>query len=138
MLEALTVAVVSVVLACGGLLGLIWLRWQYLRSRPGFFPCVVVEGEGPKRRERTGLAAFAPLSLEWFARNSFSFSPAHQWARQGLAIKARPLDENSRSGWQVVQLSSAGSSYLLIISRSASSGLLSWIEAGPTRSDPAA
>ncbi|MDR1188917.1 MAG: DUF2550 domain-containing protein [Bifidobacteriaceae bacterium] len=138
MLEALAVVLVGAVVAAMGLLGLVWLRWQYLRSRPGYFACTVVEGEGAKRRQRSGLAAFAPLSLEWFARDSLRLAPGHQWPRRGLTIKARPLDEDSAAGWQVVQLSSAGSSYLLIISRGASSGLLSWIEAGPTRSDSTA
>jgi hypothetical protein len=127
--------VVGVVIAAVGLLGLAWLRWQYLKARPGYFPCLLVEGQGRKRRERSGLAAFAPLALDWFARDSLAFSPAHQWPRRGLAIKTRPLDESSRADWQVVHLTSNGSTYLLVISRSAASGLLSWIEAGPTRSD---
>ncbi|MDR0627972.1 MAG: DUF2550 domain-containing protein [Bifidobacteriaceae bacterium] len=127
--------VVGVVLAAVGLLGLAWLRWQYLKARPGFFPCVVVQGQGAKRRERSGLAAFAPLALDWFARDSLSFTPAYRWPRTGLTIKARPLDEESTAGWQVVQLRSAGATYLLVISRGASSGLLSWIEAGPSRSE---
>ncbi|MDR1633774.1 MAG: DUF2550 domain-containing protein [Bifidobacteriaceae bacterium] len=135
--QALATAVVGALLVAGGLLGLVWVRWQYLRARPGYFPCTVVEGEGSKRRERTGLAAFGPLALDWFARDSLSWAPAHQWPRRGLTIKTRPLDDSSRGGWQVVNLDSDGSGYLLVISRGASSGLLSWIEAGPSRSDTA-
>jgi hypothetical protein len=132
LLVSLLVVAVAVAL---GLLGLIWLRWQYLRARPGFFACVVVESKGPKRRERSGLAAFSPLALDWFARDSLSPSPAHRWPRSGLTIKTRPLDEASRGGWQVVNLTSNGASHLLVLTRGASSGLLSWIEAGPSHSD---
>jgi hypothetical protein len=124
---------VVVVLGALGLLGLIWLRWQYLRARPGYFRCVVIDSKGPKPRERSGLAAFSPLALDWFARDSLSPSPAHRWTRRGLTIKARPVGEDSRPGWQVVNLTANGATYLLVITRGASSGLLSWIEAGPSR-----
>ncbi|MDR2372507.1 MAG: DUF2550 domain-containing protein [Bifidobacteriaceae bacterium] len=133
--QALTVAVAAVVVAAVGLLGLVWLRWLFLRSRPGHFPCAVVEGEGADRRERLGVAAFGPGVLDWFARDSLRLAPTRRWARPGLTIKARPLEDGARSGWQVVNLTSNGVSCLLVISRGASAGLLSWIEAGPSRLD---
>ncbi|MDR0594711.1 MAG: DUF2550 domain-containing protein [Bifidobacteriaceae bacterium] len=128
-------ALVVVLVAAAGLLGLIWLRWRYLRGRPGHFPCVVIEGQGAKRRERSGLAAFGPLALDWFARDSLSWAPAHRWRRLGLTIRTRPPEGDSGGLGQVVNLNSAGQSYLLVLSRGASAGLLSWIEAGPSRSD---
>ncbi|MDR2378306.1 MAG: DUF2550 domain-containing protein [Bifidobacteriaceae bacterium] len=136
--QALATVLVGLLVVAVGLLGLVWLRWQYLRARPGLFPCVVVEGAGPKRRERVGLATFGHSALEWFARDSLSPGPAHRWPRQGLTIKTRPLDDQARSGWQVVNLGFEGGGCLLVISRGASSGLLSWIEAGPSRTDSAA
>jgi hypothetical protein len=129
------VALLGVAAAAVGLLGLAWLRWQYLKARPGCFPCSGVEGAGPARRERAGLASFTPVALEWFARNSLNPAAAHRWPRRGLTIKARELAPGSKAGWQVVQLAHGASTCLLVLSRSASSGLLSWIEAGPTRSD---
>ncbi|MDR1441568.1 MAG: DUF2550 domain-containing protein [Bifidobacteriaceae bacterium] len=133
LLAVLAVAAVTAV----GLAGLFCLRWRYLGTRPGSFPCVVIEGDGAERRERFGLATFAPGSLDWFARNSLSFSPVHRWPRRGLAIEPGPPDEEAPAEGQVVRLVSDGSVYPLVISRGASSGLRSWIEAGPTRSDSA-
>jgi hypothetical protein len=133
--QTVAVALSGAFAVVAGLAGLGWLRWQYLRARPGCFPCFVVEGEGPARRERAGLAAFTPMALEWFARNSLNPAAARRWPRRSLSIKARELAPGSKAGWQVVQLRSGGDTVLLVISRGASTGLLSWIEAGPTRPD---
>ncbi|MDR2348291.1 MAG: DUF2550 domain-containing protein [Bifidobacteriaceae bacterium] len=135
MLHLLAVAAACLAVAAFGLLGLVWLRWQYLKARPGLFPCFVVEGEAGRRRERAGLATYTPMALEWFARNSLNPGPALRWPRRGLLIKARDAATGSKTGWQAVQLKSGGATHLLIISRGASSGLLSWIEAGPTNAD---
>jgi hypothetical protein len=127
-------AVVLVILVCAavGVLGLLGLRWSYLRSRPGYFSCLLVAGEGAERRELVGVAAFASLELEWFARGSLSLAPARRLPRQGLVIKGYELGLKQEEGWQVVRLASGDAGFLLVMSRSAAAGLLSWIEAGPT------
>jgi hypothetical protein len=131
--QALVAAGVGLTVAALGVAGLVWLRWRLLRTRPGFFPCLVVEGTGTRRRERPGMAAFGADALEWFARDSVWMAPAHRWLRHGLAINAR--DAGARVGWQVVRLGCEDDEYLLVLTRGAASGLLSWIEAGPTRAE---
>ncbi|MDR2454097.1 MAG: DUF2550 domain-containing protein [Bifidobacteriaceae bacterium] len=133
--HALAVALTWLGLAAVGLAGLFWLRWQYLKARPGFFPCYVVVAKGAGRRERPGLATFTPMALEWFSRDSLSPGAALSWPRRGLLIKTRDA-AGLKAGWQAVQLESGGAAYLLLISRGASTGLLSWIEAGPTGGEP--
>ncbi|MDR1393067.1 MAG: DUF2550 family protein [Bifidobacteriaceae bacterium] len=118
-----------------GLVLAAWLRWLFLKARSGCFPCLVVEGDGAARRERIGLAVFAAPELVWFARNPYGPRAVRRWPRQGLTIKARLSDDAGPAGWQVVQLRSAGTSDLLVLSRDAQSGLLSWIEAGSTRGE---
>jgi hypothetical protein len=132
--HTLIIVTIGVVIAAIGLLGLWCLRWRYLVGKPGFFPCVLVDGEGAGRRERHGLAAFTGPALVWFARDSLKPTPSCDWPRQGLSIRARS-PEGAAAGWQVVHLASGGRTWLLVISQSACSGLLSWIEAGPTRSE---
>jgi hypothetical protein len=128
------VALVALALAVCGLLGLAWLRWQYLKSRQGCFPCSVVEGSGSERRERAGLACFTPMALEWFSRNSLNPAAARSWPRRGLSSKASD-PAAAGANWLVVQLASEGTTCLVVLSRSAADGLLSWIEAGPTRTE---
>ncbi|MDR2379750.1 MAG: DUF2550 domain-containing protein [Bifidobacteriaceae bacterium] len=133
--HALVVALLGLVGGIVGLFGLGWLRWQYLKARPGCFRCSVVVGTGARRHERPGLANFTPLALEWFARNSLNPAAARRWPRRGLSIKARDLAEARTPAWQVVQLRADGATALLVLSASASAGLLSWIEAGPTHTE---
>ncbi|MDR3359508.1 MAG: DUF2550 domain-containing protein [Bifidobacteriaceae bacterium] len=128
------VALAALVGLLAGLAGIGWLRWQYLKQRPGCFACHVVEGQGPGRRERIGLANFTPSALEWFARDSLRPAASRRWPRRGLAIKAS-ASPAAHDAWQTVQLNSSATDCLLVLSAGASAGLLSWIEAGPTGAD---
>jgi hypothetical protein len=118
------------------------LRWRSLNRRPGAFVCVLIEGTGARRRELPGVARFTPGSLDWYRRGSLVPRPAHSWPRRSLVMRVWSLDDDPAVGaladspWEVVRLTAGDQDYLMVLSRSAESGLISWKEAGPTRSEP--
>ena len=111
------------------------LRWRGLINTPGSFPCSLVDPNDDKRPTRPGIARFGSGDLHWFARNSLSPRPVHKWPRRGLRVDGCPDSASQTpSHWETIKLSSLGRSYQMVLSRSASAGLVGWIEAGPSRS----
>ena len=122
---------------------LIWwflaaLRWRTLCRTAGSFPCSLLDHTAAKRPQRHGVARFSNSALRWYARGSLSWRPVYRWPRVGLEVVGANQDnEDSDSLWETVRLVSGGHSYLMVLSRSASAGLVGWIEAGPFHQHPA-
>jgi len=139
-MPAITVTI-DVILVLVGLILVWWLwaamRWRNLCRTAGSFPCTLIDADSAKRSQRHGVARFGDASLRWYARGSLSYRPVHHWPRATLEVMGCPKEEIGTGGpWETVRLTSGGRSFVMVLSRSASAGLIGWLEAGPSHQNP--
>lgn len=126
-------------LAIGVVLGVgaVWVRrLQVLGRRKGAFRCqVAASPEGPWR---AGLAQYSAEDLSWWPR--FSLGGAQRWRRADLVvIERRPSRLQDATGHPLLVVGcgvtrgvEAVPELYLLVDRSSSAGLTSWLEAAAT------
>lgn len=126
-------------LVCALLLVMYASRRRALERRVGSFACRV-QLAGEARVARTmGVAQYGVGRLVWYRALSLSPRPAHTWKRSELALLERTqLDPvgGSAVGLMRLRCRCQGDEFDLTVSRAASAGLTSWLEAGPAGSYP--
>jgi len=124
------VALVSAVVAVLLVVAALWVsRVHTLNRRVGSFHCAV--GRSPQGPWSSGVAQYGAERLYWWRYRSLATRPRARWQRAGLTVVAREAH-----GGQLVVTCRPGSSsepVHLLMSAEAYAGLLSWIEATPSR-----
>ena len=83
-----------------------------------------------------GFARFDGEELRWYRMFSFALRPRRVLSRRGLVVESRRVPEGAErlalpAGWVIMRCISHQAPLEIAMARSAVTGFLSWIEAGP-------
>lgn len=124
---------VLVSLLLAGTLALVFLvvRVRSISSRVGSFECALQQ-DG-QAGWASGIASFGTDRLDWYRVVSASPRPEASWSREGLEVLGRSVRLIGGRSTSVVEVRCGvgATAWTLAMSRSATAGLTSWLEAAP-------
>lgn len=108
-------------------------RLGTLTGRVGSFACGLRPGPG-HGEPVAGIAQYGAERLYWWRTASLSPRPKGTWQRSGLTVLDR-ADDPVRPGMMLLRCRHRDAEFELSLTRAASAGLVSWLEAAPANTD---